>query len=548
MASYEEWNKEIVKYFVSGLPEGASVYLSVDEQSICDIGKRFENITDPFQDFLDAVRLKCIFNSRVSIIEIRSVDSDLLPQSVAFLGAMVLAAHLMAEEETEGDNISEINYFSRLRQVLGLDVNIAGRPDGLNPAGIEEYLWLEWNQWIIQNGWYPSAEMGESISYRYINYPLSQALLREGDKERLDRLLRKGEVSNRLGRNWDRDKIGVWLQSNSSYFNSKHLNDLFLGKDQRRLDAAIDAVYDVYTSINWDSIVLGFKSRDIVPQRRIMAGLYRTEDPIFAEIKYFLYPRQPKRWQGSNLEIVKGDEYHKLIPDRPGWFCPLWMEEPAGGKAYKIIGDPQITELFLPEKQFWLLIRDRDNPESEIYATWGQPGLGETFIVLCQQQYREQMELFRQEGLIIWNNEVKLDLNCNWIEYHECMILSSNWDVVISEFEDFFQSLRPLVKATISLKGGLKLSRQRIWLEGYEPEISVTSFEDYLRLEIQNLSNRSVVYDDVIATNRPVPLKLEPGDYYLVASIKNQQVARQSLKIATWESIELPSVENCYIK
>lgn len=546
MASYEEWNKAIVVYFVSGLPEGASVYLSVDEQSLRDIGKRFKGITDPVQDFLTAVRSKCVYRNRVSITEIRGLNSVFVPQSVAFLGAMVLAAHFMAEEETERDNISEINYFCRLRQVLGLNANITGRPEGLTPAGIEECLWLEWNQWIIQNGWYPSAEQGESIIYRYINYPLSQALLREGDKERLERLLRKEEMSSRLGRNWDREKIGVWLQSISGHFNSKHLNELFLGKDPRRIDAAIDAVYDVYTSIDWDSYDIDFKRRDVVPQRRIIAGLYRTEDPIWGEIEYFLYPRQPKRWQGSSLEIAICDEYHKLISDRSGWFCPLWMEDPAGGKIYKIIGDPQITELFLPERQFWLLVRDRENPESGIYATWGQPGLGETFIVLCQQQYREQMDLFKQEGLLIWNDEIELVFDSKWIEYHECMILSSYWDGVIPQFEDFYQSLKPLVKATISLKGGLRLPRQRIWLDGYEPEISVISFEDYVRLEIQDLSNRLVVFEEVIPTNRPIPLRLEPGDYYLVAYLGNQQVARQSLKIANWESIDIPPVENYY--
>lgn len=542
MASYEEWNKALVEYFISGLPEGASLYLSVDEQSLRDIGKRFENISDPVNDFLIAVRTKCIYLGRVYLVDIRGMNSELLPKSVAFLSAMVLAAYLMAEEETESENISEINYFSRLRQVLGLDVNTAGRPEGL-PTGIEEGLWLEWNQWIIQNGWYPSAELGESVVYRYINYPLSQALLREGDKERLERLFRKEEVSNRLGRSWDRDKIGVWLHSISGHFHSKHLNELFLDKDPRRIDAAIDAVYDVYSSVDWDSDEIGFKRRDFVIQRRMIAGLYRTEDVFSGQIKYFLYPRQPKRWQGSSLMIANDSKNHELIYDRSGWFCPLWPETPSGGKNYKIIGDPQITEMVLPERQFWLLVRDRENPESGIYASWGQPGLGETFIVLCQEQYREQMDLFRQEGLLIWNDSIELDLDFKWIEYHECMILSSSWDGVIPQFEDFYQSLKPLVKATISLKGGLRLPRLRIWLEGYGPEVNVISFEDSVRFEIQNLSTRSIIFDELIATNRPNTFRLEPGDYYLVAYLGNQQVARQSLKIASWESIDLPPVQ-----
>ena len=37
MATYDEWNNAIAEYFVNGLPSGATVYLSVDEEALMDI-------------------------------------------------------------------------------------------------------------------------------------------------------------------------------------------------------------------------------------------------------------------------------------------------------------------------------------------------------------------------------------------------------------------------------------------------------------------------------------------------------------------------------
>jgi hypothetical protein len=38
--NYHEWNRAIAGYFISGLPAGTPVYLSVDEDALEDIGQR----------------------------------------------------------------------------------------------------------------------------------------------------------------------------------------------------------------------------------------------------------------------------------------------------------------------------------------------------------------------------------------------------------------------------------------------------------------------------------------------------------------------------
>ena len=187
MATYDEWNKAIAEYFVSGLSSGSTVYLSVDEDALMEIGARFEkseiDLDTWVEDFTEAVRSKCVIGDTVYLPQGSGYQSDQIPRCVAFLAAMVLAAHYMIGEETEDETILQTNYFTRLRQVLGLSDEETGRPEGLLPAGIEENLWLTWNRWLIGNGWLHSAEHGQSNYNKFINYPLSQALLREADQE-----------------------------------------------------------------------------------------------------------------------------------------------------------------------------------------------------------------------------------------------------------------------------------------------------------------------------------------------------------------------------
>ena len=62
------------------------------------------------------------------------------------------------------------------------------------PQGVEETLWKSWEWWLIQKRLASfSRTWRRCYLCMYINYPLSQALLRKGDKETLERLFRERE-------------------------------------------------------------------------------------------------------------------------------------------------------------------------------------------------------------------------------------------------------------------------------------------------------------------------------------------------------------------
>ena len=541
MANYDEWNKAIAEYFVNGISSGATVYLSVDEETLMHIGSEFEkseaNHVDWVEDFTEAVRSECVIDNQVYLERISDYQFDPIPRSVAFLAAMVLAAHRMVAEDTEDATIAQINYFTRLRQVLGLLPEKGGRPDGLRPAGIEENLWKVWEWWLVRNGWFPSAERGKGVAYAYINYPLSQALLRKGDKEALERLFREREKLGALSRVWDRDIVGSWVRRQQ--FNSKYLTELTQERDFRRYEVITDAVYNVYISIDWEQEMpetqLGVRS---IVQRRLTAQLYRVEDFITESIDYYLYPQQPKHFSDRALEVIQNGRTHPLREDRPGWFMPLWPGDPAGGVFYEVKGHPQITEIVLPERGFWILIRDPENEASGVFAGWGHPGLGETFILLCRKEYAEQLEIFRQEALFEWDHY--FPINDEWAEYRECMIVSPSWEGIIPQHQDLYDALKPAISATISLKGGLRVPNQGGWLEGYAPEMTIIAFDDSVELKLLDAScPDEPIMDEVVNTNQRESLPaLDPGDYLFEAYSVRKLIARRTLRILPWDSLD----------
>lgn len=553
MASYVDWNRAIIEYFVGGLPAGATVFLSVDNDALKDIGHRFlgEDIGgESVQDFEAAVRYECVRGGQINLEDISGVGRDNLPRGVAFLAAMVLAAHRMAEEEDEDERVSDTNYFTRLREVFGFTGK--GRPPGLQQAGVEEPLWETWNRWIIEKGWLPSADYGLDTVNRYINYPLSQSLLREGDKEKLEGVLRSEERSG-LSRAWDRDRLGTWLRVRGGNLLStrRHFRELLQESDPKRYEAFVDAVYEVYATMDWTQDVgrVRHPTGGLVTQRRLTAGLYRHEDSLGATIAYLLYPRQPRRGQrGVNLKLIRGCDRYPLREERPGWFLPQnWPEDPSGGAVYKLDGDPLIQELILPERGFWVLVRDPESPESGVFANWAQPEVGQTFLLLCREEYGDQLQILRDENLLAWDHELRLpDPYEGWVEYRECMVVSENWGGVLPQKEDLYDALKPELSASITLTGGLKVVNQggSAWLEGLQPEVKITSFEDKLvRLRITNIARTDEIPVELDAiTNKPlqdIP-QLLPGVYLLQVpeSRGGKKVSPKSLRIVSWDSLD----------
>ena len=89
-------------------------------------------------------------------------------------------------------------------------------------------LWLAWNDWLLTSGWEPTATHG-GPNTKYINFPISQALLRDGDRDRLAHLYRDHlEVSQR---SWDRELLAAHLPELACHSTGKRLKELLGDRD-----------------------------------------------------------------------------------------------------------------------------------------------------------------------------------------------------------------------------------------------------------------------------------------------------------------------------
>ncbi|MYC30856.1 MAG: hypothetical protein F4X65_12315 [Chloroflexi bacterium] len=537
MASYSEWNEAISRFLIDGAPEGEAIYLSLDEDALIEIAAEWlseDQLSNPVLDFEAAVREACVSRGRVILPGTRPTSPEGPPPCLAFLGAMVLAAHRMSPE----GGISEINYFTRLREILGLTEE-SGRPPGMSPPAPEEPLWVALNQWVAGNELRPSAERGPEGPTKYTNYPLSQSLLREGDKGKLEGEFKRFE--GQLGRNSDRERIGGWFFNRANDFSTRHIRNLANEATADRYEALVDAVYRVYIDVAWERP--GFDGTRTHRAQWLTAGLYREFDPLSGQIAYLLFPRHPAKELRGTLEIDHDGNLESLRSSRDGQYYPLWPVNPAGEQTYQVTGDPWVTELRIPSRRFWVLTRDPLDETAGNFASRGSPRLGETFLLLCRMELEDQISILRDEGLLDWAGDpVEVRSHEGWFEYRECLVLSANWDGVIFQIPELFEELRPRVRASISLQGGLKTDRRDSWLEGYLPSIFVTSFDQTCRVRATNVLHPEdePVLDDTISANSSIALPLlAAGNYAIeVDSGRGGTSDRRHLRVVSWDAVQ----------
>ena len=541
LATYKEWNQALAKYLLGGVPRSTKIYLSVDGDALKLIGQSLfssSNATNWSEDFCSAVVKQVIFNNDVHLENLKGIDNDGFPNCTAFLAATVLAAYQMADEE----KISEINYFKRLREIFNLSGN--GRPLGMKPGGeAEEPLWQTWNKWLWEQGYVPSAQLGRGPQ-KFIKYPISQCLLRQADKDRLQDFF----TNKQWKASWEAQTLFTKIRREKNNL-PNHLKDLVTNNRQRH-EAVAEAIHEIYQQ--W--LILG--SSSLVKQNtekrnwssNLFAGLYRTEDPFFGRVDYYLYPKQQRGRQLDLVEVESQNTTARLIQERPGWYLPLQdllsaknLDE---GIKYSILSPPQVKQLILPTRDFWILIPDPENPDSGVYASWGNPELGTKFILLCKQELLPDIERLRDECLIKWDGEPQpVDEQSIWVEIHQCMVISQAWEGVFINNQELKDTLQPTVRLSISFSGGLRVPNQRGWLEGYPPQLTVFGFALKAEIEVIRLVDGEVVLERSQKTNQAQPLELQEQGTYLVRATYSSEVAEKVINILSFDRLKILGLE-----
>jgi hypothetical protein len=550
--NYDAWNAALIELATCGIRRGSPVYLSIDERALLVAWRQFLNqpggeATTVRQAFVTSVRNHCFvaYTGDLHFDRLCGRDASRRPRGVGFLAALVLAAYDMEDEE----EASEKNYYYRLRRVFDPQSAAHGQPDWLTSRykeRLDELLWEEWNAWLSDHGWEPTATQG-SVNNKYVHYPICQSILRKGDCARLMTLYRD-RLKESAQRSWDRDLFAAHLPELADHASSARLRNLLSDRDSdpRRFEAVADAAFEVYAAMDWSK---GEAAADSL--QRLEAGVFRTEDRR-GNATYFLYPRLPQRWRARfGLEVLgRSGAPEPLVPDsqHAGRFLPLSFPlDNLDEQRFRVTagGADEGMELVLPGRDFWILIRDPDDEYSDALATWGLPALGEPFLLLCQPCHESQLRALRDLGLLAWEGD-HLDPTIGgvpWREYHGCQVLRPRWDHVVPRWESraLVETLRPRMgRLTISLEGGLSVPGQNVWLEGHPPKMRVRTVDQAFRWGIRRRGDATRIHAETEGqTHQLIDLPdLPRGEYDIEVRTDSGVTGRRILRVAAWDGLE----------
>jgi hypothetical protein len=561
MPDYKQWNTAIIDYFTEEVPKGTPIYLTVNDEVLKIIGNKYfkTSIDTAVDDFENSIRNKCtsILNAQkqVCLNNICSYDSDDYPLGVAFLSAMVLAAHRMAGE---GD-IDASNYFMRFCQLLQVAANQQGsRPNGMelnknegSERGAEVSLWRRWNAWLESHGLVSTAKPLANGPLKYLNYTIEQALLRDDDVEFLRRKFR--DVLNHL-RSLDEAQLRGWMTRQN--FTRKHLKAGLESYDEGRVSTFLDAAYRVYDTMVWDNEA-GDAFIGATATRCVIAGIERRVSGK-GVISYWMLPRRPTHWQAVRLDVLNPhNTLQKLELYRVDLFRPTWSVNPfvESSAVFKVLGDVGFDQLVFPVRDFWVLTEDPDDMDKTL-ATWDKYPrlLGKKFMLLLkghlESSLAQELLRYKNANLIDWEGSPKEDER-GWIEFNGCMILSHTlvWAGVrpISEASELYDALKPWSTelATLSLSGGMKAPNQKAWLKGYPPILRIYGFE--LNYQLYITLGQKVIGEYEIQSQEPIDLKRfceVLGTYRLQVKLGSKTLATRELRIISWDNVEPAYIES----
>ncbi|NJO94223.1 MAG: hypothetical protein HC820_07480 [Hydrococcus sp. RM1_1_31] len=162
------------------------------------------------------------------------------------------------------------------------------------------------------------------------------------------------------------------------------------------------------------------------------------------------------------------------------------------------------------------------------------------FILLCKQELLKDLERLRDEHLLEWSGEPQpVDERVTWIELNHCMVISQAWDGVFINNQALKDALEPTVKLSISLSSGLRVPKQRGWLEGYPPQITIFGFFPKAQLQVIDLLDEKVILERSQKTNQPMPLDVPRQGTYLIKATHAKESVERLVSILDWRHLEI---------
>ena len=177
---YREFNNLIYDNFFKKEVAGNTITLSIDEEMITDIASQMKSSKDELINSI-TVYMKDDWE------KILSLGIDGIPQYLGLIAVQVYAAHLMQKK----DGYTEKAYLTHLNQLFGFEGNY--KIENLFKK-YQDKIWDSLKKWAMERDFNIHLPVKKTGKSRYVQYPLSQALLNKEDLARAPILFQDAEI------------------------------------------------------------------------------------------------------------------------------------------------------------------------------------------------------------------------------------------------------------------------------------------------------------------------------------------------------------------
>ena len=501
MPTYDQWNMALAEYVTRDRPRGSAVYLHVNEEILNEIGDELGIPSGSAeQHFLDAVFMRCVRTSEWGAREIDTAFLDprptrrgsvaSVPNSVAFLGMTVLAASRMGERE----DLDPGAYFPIVRGLLQ-DIP---RADVQNPRprgwelGAEQAWWDDWAGWLSARHMVATVTYGQHGSWKYVNLPVSQTLLRSTDEERLLRLFNS---HLEFGHDHTDQHLMRLIQRYVDQLTKQLCRIL---EDQNRLAEATGAIFALHA--DWRS---GYRVAGPSESRRQASPITIVRDTDF--------------FDGTQYALQAGSGDMPALPALDEHLLAQGTLISHAGKRYR-----------LPRRDIWIFAVTDDAVESRMTSV-NQARAGVPTVLLARRSTLPQIRQLSRLGVLKWAGDWNAVLPSpfeGWIEISDCSVIPGDWPD--NEAAD---ALRPRERVRMSFTRGMSVGERYVWLNGLLPQVTIDVSGNSASVKVQ-LAGVDARGEDV---SRPLHVlpgvatpigPLDPGLYRLQCEASGERMSR----------------------
>jgi hypothetical protein len=566
-ASYDAWNDVIHDWFFTGRFAQQPVYLDLETDVLRELADRVgPTDVDPTAALLAALTANADPAGALveAVTRTLNLDGDLtqlfyehyrrtiqweygkgdsLPPFLALLAFFSLVAERMAHD----GGFSSSNYYGRLCEILALD----GREGPTKQQVVRGYmdyaspLWRALNRWIEAGDGVRGKPTAYAFDFRvHVGLPISQALVREGDRRALLHLfltyrLQPGQVISRS----DMTRlIEDWLPTAP------------VSNSLRQLVASVEALGRVADVAcvelqAWDgslpvdeghqqappaaSLILVARIHKhprprlviepiVQSPRAIPGGAYRVETTT---------PHAAEAFAGLNgvveIEDAQVDGFQTIrdfdlisIPDL------LYANVRLQHGGLKVCRDPRRLVVLELEEASWGFI--------EV----ARARLGQGLLLLCVDDLLDDVERILAEcarpGFAVYRSGELAGVPVGW----GCVASVELFRLPETKNMDL-ASLVPVAWTEVSLGGGLRLPGRSTWLRGSPPEARVAALADINEVDVKLIDESEPTASPVLLGTVSesgvvaLPDRLDDGDYRVVVEPQGEDrvLASAALRI-----------------